>query len=108
MNTRFIKAPVSFILIGHRHCQNITCPFSHGHFKVSAARRASEWPHEGAEPSVKGEGLFDGGAEPPVKREEPVNEPESDLTSGITTAFKTFKAQLEQHFTVSTKKLLID
>ena len=28
-------------------------------------------------------------------------EPKSDLTTGITSAFSTFKAQLEEHFTVS-------
>lgn len=28
-------------------------------------------------------------------------EPKSDLTKGITTAFNSFKAQLEEHFTVS-------
>lgn len=66
------------------------------HFKVSLLNHvepASERPCEEAEPSVKSK--------------EPVNEPESDQISGITTAFKTFKAQLEQHFTVSAKNLLI-
>ncbi|XP_039983486.1 synaptonemal complex protein 2-like isoform X2 [Xiphias gladius] len=58
---------------------------------------------EGAGPSVEEEGLFDKDAGPCVKGEGPVNksgeEPESDLTSCITAAFKTFKTQLEQHFT---------
>ncbi|XP_067434245.1 synaptonemal complex protein 2-like isoform X5 [Thunnus thynnus] len=73
--------------------------------KEESASALPEWPREGAEPSVEEEGLIDGGAEPSVKREEPVNEPESDLTSGITTAFKAFKAQLEQHFTSCWQKL---
>ncbi|XP_042256126.1 synaptonemal complex protein 2-like isoform X4 [Thunnus maccoyii] len=73
--------------------------------KEESASALPEWPREGAEPSVEDEGLIDGGAEPSVKREEPVNEPESDLTSGITTAFKAFKAQLEQHFTSCWQKL---
>ncbi|CAK6982997.1 synaptonemal complex protein 2-like isoform X3, partial [Scomber scombrus] len=53
---------------------------------------------EGGEPSAEEEVEFEGGA---VKREEPVNEPES----GITAAFKTFRAQLEQHFTDCWKKV---
>ncbi|CAK6984786.1 synaptonemal complex protein 2-like isoform X2, partial [Scomber scombrus] len=53
---------------------------------------------EGGEPSAEEEVQFEGGA---VKREEPVNEPES----GITAAFKTFRAQLEQHFTDCWKKV---
>ncbi|XP_044196334.1 synaptonemal complex protein 2-like isoform X2 [Thunnus albacares] len=73
--------------------------------KEESASALPEWPREGAEPSVEEEGPFDGGAESSVKREEPVNEPESDLTSGITTAFKAFKAQLEQHFTSCWQKL---
>lgn len=35
-------------------------------------------------------------------------EPKSDLTTGITSAFSTFKAQLEEHFTVSTAEHLAE
>ncbi|KAM7369507.1 hypothetical protein PAMP_010826 [Pampus punctatissimus] len=68
----------------------------------------TEWPHEGVEPSLEEEGLFQGGVESSVKREEAVNMPEPDLTSGITAAFKTFKAQLEQHFTNCWQKVKAD
>ncbi|XP_023255112.1 uncharacterized protein LOC111649597, partial [Seriola lalandi dorsalis] len=64
---------------------------------------------EGAGPSAEEEGLICKGARSYVKGEEPVNElatePESDLTSGITAAFKTFKTQLEEHFTGCWKKV---
>nr|XP_008300519.1 PREDICTED: uncharacterized protein LOC103372613 [Stegastes partitus] len=57
---------------------------------------------EGAEPTVKE--LFYKGAEPVSEPgAEPVSEPgavlKSDLTSDIMAAFRTFKAELEQHFT---------
>ncbi|CAK6982995.1 synaptonemal complex protein 2-like isoform X3, partial [Scomber scombrus] len=64
---------------------------------VGAEPSAEEVHFVGGEPSAK-EVQFEGGA---VKREEPVNEPES----GITAAFKTFRAQLEQHFTDCWKKV---
>ncbi|KAM7389968.1 hypothetical protein PAMA_008242 [Pampus argenteus] len=67
-----------------------------------------EGPHEGVEPSLEEEGLFQEWVESSVKREEAVNMPEPDLTSGITAAFKTFKAQLEQHFTNCWQKVKAD
>ncbi|XP_040922055.1 synaptonemal complex protein 2-like isoform X2 [Toxotes jaculatrix] len=59
---------------------------------------------EGVGPSTdQEEELSGGGAGPRVKTEEPVKTPEteveSDVTSGIAAAFKTFKTQLEQSFT---------
>ncbi|XP_051240901.1 synaptonemal complex protein 2-like isoform X4 [Dicentrarchus labrax] len=55
---------------------------------------------EGAEPpeeEEEEEKLFDGGAEEGLERKAPIIE--SDLTSGITAAFNTFRTHLEQHFT---------
>lgn len=62
------------------------------------------------------EGFFTEEAGLSVEMERPVNEPgaelQSDMTSGITAAFKNFKEQLEEHFTVSnqvnTKLWIID
>ncbi|TMS01199.1 Synaptonemal complex protein 2-like [Larimichthys crocea] len=66
-------------------------------------RRAGPQP-EGEEPDSP---LTEGSpeeVEPPEEEEaglcdEPVMEPKSDLTCGITAAFNTFKTELEQHFT---------
>ncbi|XP_041817839.1 synaptonemal complex protein 2-like [Chelmon rostratus] len=62
-----------------------------------------EGPPEGVGPPEQEAGLFNGGAESDVEKKEPIiesgMEPESDLTSGITAAFNSFKIQLEQHFT---------
>lgn len=64
----------------------------------SAAHLVSECSPEGAGPSAEEEGLS-------IEKEGPVKKPgagpESHLTLDITAAFKTFKTQLEQHFTVS-------
>lgn len=88
--------------------------FNHFVFYKSAVHLVSESPHEGAGPPEEEERLLDEEVESHVEREEPMiesgMEANSDLTSGITAAFNTFKTQLEQHFTVSThmvKKLLI-
>ncbi|GLD69134.1 uncharacterized protein AKAME5_002044700 [Lates japonicus] len=68
-------------------------PQSEGEESNSAVTECSP---EGAGPSAEEEGLS-------IKKEGPVKKPgagpESHLTSDITTAFKTFKTQLEQHFT---------
>lgn len=46
-------------------------------------------------------------AGPPVDSETPELRAESDLMYGITASIKTFRAQLEEHFTVSNHILLI-
>lgn len=54
------------------------------------------------------------GVEPPPEKEAQTQEPDavsgaepqSDLTVGITGAFKTFKTQLEEHFSVSPGNIL--
>lgn len=66
------------------------------HVSKAAAHLVSEGSPEEVEPPEEEEaGLCD----------EPVMEPKSDLTCGITAAFNTFKTELEQHFTVSTHLL---
>ncbi|XP_074484368.1 synaptonemal complex protein 2-like isoform X2 [Sebastes fasciatus] len=63
-----------------------------------AQKRRAELQPEGVESNSPPTESLPEGAEPP-EEEEPVMEPESHLTSGITAAFNTFKTQLEQHFT---------
>ncbi|XP_035531705.1 uncharacterized protein sycp2l isoform X2 [Morone saxatilis] len=59
---------------------------------------------EGAEPPpAEEEKVFDGGAEEGLERKAPILE--SDLTSGITAAFNTFRTHLEQHFTGCWRKV---
>lgn len=67
----------------------------------SAAHLVSVGSFEGAEPPEE-EGLIDRVEESKVPVVKSGVEPKSDLTSGITAGFNTFKTQLEQHFTVST------
>lgn len=66
----------------------------------------SQGSPEGVEPAVEEEEAQTEEAGPPVLV--PGVEPKSDLTTGITTAFNTFKAQIEEHFTVSTAHHLTD
>ncbi|XP_069576290.1 synaptonemal complex protein 2-like [Brachyistius frenatus] len=64
---------------------------------------------DGVGSSAEEGGLLTKGELPFVKREEPVSKPgaetESSMTSDITASFKTFKAELEQHFTGCWKKV---
>ncbi|KAM6971550.1 synaptonemal complex protein 2-like [Tautogolabrus adspersus] len=64
---------------------------------------------EGAEPAEDEEELFEEWTGPDEEKDESVvesgAEPKSDLTSGITAAFNTFKTHLEQHFTESWKNV---
>lgn len=61
----------------------------------------SQGSPEGVEPAVE-EGEEARTEEAGLALLVPGVEPKSDLTMGITTAFNTFKAQIEEHFTVST------
>lgn len=67
---------------------------------LTSAHLDSEGLPEVAEPPGEKEGLIkDSAIEVPVKSG---LEPKSDLMSGITAAFNTFKTQLEDQFAVST------
>ncbi|XP_060889737.1 synaptonemal complex protein 2-like isoform X1 [Labrus mixtus] len=64
---------------------------------------------EGVEPAEDEEELFEEWTGPLEEKDESVveseAEPKSDLTSGVTAAFNTFKSQLEQNFTESWKNV---
>lgn len=73
-------------------------------YESAAAHLLTDCSPEEAELSAEEAG-------PPVVTETPVSElvmgPDSNLTSDITAAFKTFRAQLEAHFTVGHCRSLI-
>nr|XP_020481152.1 synaptonemal complex protein 2-like isoform X7 [Monopterus albus] len=70
----------------------------------------TEHSPEGLEPTPEDEGLIGEVMAPLIQRAELANTPEvdseSDQTSGITAAFKTFKEQLQQHFTTNRQNFL--
>lgn len=84
MHLDSFKTPLQSWKIIMSHCLN-----------CSTAFLISVMSPEGVEPTLE-EGLIDRG-----EKRKGV-EQKLDLTSGIITAFNTFKTQLEQHFSVST------